>query len=415
MSSSESSSSTPSLPVIIVCSAVGGIIFVFVLVRVGLCIHRRRVLKPLPLPPARPLTMQRDSSWNPALPHSQSNLNFFMPSLSVYHASDPPMSQRNLLVKSVSRQYSLSTEETSPLQPPSPHDAQLVPPQPFFLASSESNSARSSTRISVVSSSEGSDIDSFPPQRHQSMTALPTIPLPDDPSASQPASPYVAPSTTRKLSPSSRSASRRSSVAASVSSLHTSMTSRSMRSTRSLSTIRGAPHRPHSRVEIVLPTPLAPRSQLYMSDNVSEMGGVAGSSSRQSTCDLWIRVGRESTSQPVSRPIHQERMRHSRSVDSEGRRSSAPRPRSSRLSHSSSSGNVTASATMPPSSSSFDAGQPPPVPRVPSMFFNSASRPATLLTSDSGSSALNAAVGLERPLSEKPDRSAPSGSNGGNS
>lgn len=227
--------------------------------------------------------------------------------------------------RNVYRQYSgstLATSEESPLrQPPSPvtpfsaalADGQLVPPQPsFFSAPAGGSSNRSSAQVSLISSIE-SDLASYPPQRHQSVTAFPPDPLTADPSLSQPitSSPTSSP---RLGSPRARPLS----TTVSMSSVQTT---RTQRSTRSLSTIRGAPHRSHSRVEIILPAPLAPQTRPYMSASDSyetSEGDSSMASIRQSVCDPWLKVGREGTGPSSGAPqFSKEKARRSRTASSD--------------------------------------------------------------------------------------------------
>ncbi|KAH8120248.1 hypothetical protein DFH11DRAFT_45950 [Phellopilus nigrolimitatus] len=293
-------------------------------------------------------------------------------------------------------------KETPLRQPPSPltpfsassTDSQLVPPQPPFTTPSRRNSNRSSAQVSVISSADGSDIGSYPPQRHQSTTALPVILPPEDRTPVQDA---AGDTTAQQPLPSqpSRGRARPLSIATSTSSVNTSASKKTARSSRSLSTIRGAPHGIHSKIEIVLPSPLASQSQQYISPTKAaaylhpEMGeGTTdlASNSMQSMCDPWIRVGRDSTSNTMGLPRHGQ-VRRSHIGDFETH--TGPRSRSSRLSISSSSSQTTSngassalytsrsssvsSRSHSPRKASVELARLPPVPRVPSVYYNAAS------------------------------------------
>lgn len=219
------------------------------------------------------------------------------------------------------KQYKASgTEEALLRQPPSPlsplyasgyHTEQLSPPQPMFFQSENQDSSptgdRGSRHLSWNSATEESDPGTYPPQRHQSVSAFPDPSVmsgtEDSASAngSTPPSPMLPTSQrAKRLSGQTTSSSIRT---ANVASGSRSNPVPSVRSSRSLTTIRGAPHRPHSRVDIVLPTPLAPqipehRSQSYFERNER---GLGGASSRMSVCDPWLNVGRTATA-PLQTP-----------------------------------------------------------------------------------------------------------------
>lgn len=318
------SSSRPSLAIIITCSVVGGIVFIFVFVRVVICLHRRRVLKPRPLPPVRPITIH-GASYSAHTSPSQLKLNegFLesMPSIGVYPSSDGLTSQTPspLMHPTLMRHQSGSTEET-PLRQPSPvtplsadyAERQLMPPQPlFFVAGNASglNSNRSSAQVSLSSVTEESIPGSAASPRPVSLTSFPSYTQASEPvdlaqnrhSVASPEGPPLRPKPKHN----------RHSLATSMTSMRTAETMRSMRSVRSVSAIRGAPHSPHNRVEIVLPAPLA--SQVY--PQTIREGAESGTSAahydfyaesrgrRQSTIsvsDPWINIGREVSSGPAA-------------------------------------------------------------------------------------------------------------------
>lgn len=335
-------SSEPSTAVIAACAGVGGLIVILLVVRIGLRIRARRRHKPVPLPPARPLTALHTSPWSVTSSANPSTYNFSSSKVDLNSPTTAsPVYQPDLLMtqstdasgraRNVHRQYSgstLNTEEMPLQQPSSPvtrastpqSDGQLAPPQPYFFASQGTNSNRSSAQLSFNSSTEESDIASYPPQRHQSVTTFPVDPLSEDPTS---ISPHGTPPPLSGSPRMSGVPARRLSAAGSVSTIQTT---RSMRSTRTHTTVRGPPHKPHSRVEIVLPAPLAPptqRDSSYLHD-LNERNSFAGygMSSRQSVCDPWLRVGRENID-PVNahRYSVREGERRHRTVSSETRSS----------------------------------------------------------------------------------------------
>lgn len=347
MSSTEdSNSSRPSLAIIITCSAVGGIIVIFLFIRLIICIHRRRVLKPRPLPPARPLTMH-ESSYSAYPTQSQLKLNegYFdsTPSIGVYPSTDGLVSRTQsplIQAGSLSRHQSRSTEE-APLRQPSPvtplsadyADHQLVPPQPLFFVSGNAtgtSSNRSSAQVSLASVTEESDPGSANFQRPVSLANFPSSAQPPeilDPEQYR----YSVAGTERPPSPNRRPKPHRQnrhSLAASMSSMRTAETMRSMRSVRSSSYIRGAPHNPQNRIEIVLPAPLAPHAYSQTTGGSTEFpssgdfaDGYAAAESRsrrQSTIsysDPWINIKREVGSTPA-RPTSSDKTK----LKKEGRR-----------------------------------------------------------------------------------------------
>ncbi|KAL5535457.1 hypothetical protein ACEPAF_3551 [Sanghuangporus sanghuang] len=431
---SESSESGVSIAVVAACAGVGGLIVIFLVFRIGLCIRHRRQRNSVPLPPARPLAALHTLPWsaNPSVNASTTNFSSSKLDLSTPTSASPTIYDSDFLMmqhvdasgraRNIYRQYSgstLNTEEMPLKQPSSPitrastpqADGQLVPPQPSFFASQGTSSGRSLAQLSLNSSTEESDITSYPPQRHQSITAFPVDPLSDDQTISSHGTPPPLLNSSPRMS---GVHSRRVSVAASVSTIQTT---RSMRSTRTQSTVRGPPHKPFSRVEIVLPAPLAAptqRDSSYLHD-LNERNSYAGYglSSRQSVCDPWLRVGRENTD-PVTAHHHsiKEGERRHRTVSSESQ--SVPRGRQTRRVSVSSVSSFTANGnsnvpsnltlystrsssvssqsratrTMP----SVDLSELPPVPRVPSIYTNPNSSPSSSSPSPSPILALSDSI-----------------------
>ncbi|KAH9056993.1 hypothetical protein EDB87DRAFT_1144838 [Lactarius vividus] len=169
---------------------------------------------------------------------------------------------------------------------------------------------------------------------------------------------------------------------------HTGMTARSR------SSMRGAPHAPHSNVHIVLPAPLAPN--LYP-PAVSEHGrkSLVGDAAygdrlswRNSLADKWIPVGQHHNPAPKSvkrQSSHDTMERRGRQAQKEASAGSVPRRRSN--------------SNPPPlprhphhfSRRSLDSSllDTPPVPRVPSAYGTLPRQDAPVLLAPSGREALS--------------------------
>jgi len=161
--------------------------------------------------------------------------------------------------------------------------------------------------------------------------------------------------------------------------MQTSRTAASIRSMRTFSTIRGPPHRPHSRVEVVLPAPLAPEhypSQdaaygVYTEVEITETYTPAAFG------DSWVTL---SNKVPLPRTAGRGRRSSTKSVYSNGGPLPSHHPAVAVSSRAASVGPATRLPSIPahpdavahlqtlegiPRSSSM-----PPVPRVPSMYAN---------------------------------------------
>ncbi|KAF5377680.1 hypothetical protein D9615_005210 [Tricholomella constricta] len=108
-------------------------------------------------------------------------------------------------------------------------------------------------------------------------------------------------------------------------------------------TLRGVPHNPHSRVQIILPAPLAPSLQRPQSRQCNSRRDI--DSDRMSFVDKWVPVGRDDSS-------------------ASNNASSPSTPRPSRRASS-----TTSMSTSPSSYSYFQPhSPPPPVPELPSLY-----------------------------------------------
>ena len=310
------SSSGPSRTIIIITAAIGGAIVLFVVIRILICIHRRRKLEPVPLPPARPLVYEG--------PYSSSRNDLSTTSLrGGYHSSDPSMTQRSTpLGGSLAGHYSLSTENMPLREPPSPattsstqygnkSSKNLQPPQIPFSAYPGNGS---SAQISTVSG--GSERSTHHPYRYLNTSGISV-------NTEQEESGQIGPSPVSSSPPSphpsvqSRGRARPISMAPSVSSMRS--TSRTVRSARSMTTIRGPPHSPHSHVEIVLPAPLATQPGAAPGAYYEEARDALTSlreATRPTFSDPWLTVGRENVN--MSRSPSRERLRRSGSSRPEG-------------------------------------------------------------------------------------------------
>ena len=67
-------------------------------------------------------------------------------------------------------------------------------------------------------------------------------------------------------------------------------------STRSINTIRGAPHSPYSNIQIILPVPLAPQLRNHMIENPSVIQWGGGSLEQGSITDRWVTTPIRTTS-----------------------------------------------------------------------------------------------------------------------
>ena len=67
-------------------------------------------------------------------------------------------------------------------------------------------------------------------------------------------------------------------------------------STRSINTIRGAPHSPYSDIQIILPVPLAPQLRNYMIENPSVIQWGGGSLEQGGITDRWVMTPIRTTS-----------------------------------------------------------------------------------------------------------------------
>ena len=317
-------SSSPSVPVIVVCATVGGAFALFLLVRVSACVYRRKNLKPVPLPPIQPLAHHRESKWAPAslAPRdSISGLRYsfhnFAPTSPFRTSSDPLChSTRPFFYHDNSSQPAPADDwrssgfaSLSPIRQNADHP--LIPPHPLYATGGRSRgSGGSSGQASYSSDNDDSDGSVSPRPRSRQIASVQER---HGHSLEHHRSQTAPPTLTQEMMAHRRLTrqARPQSIAQSIASIKTIDTARSIRSMRSASTLRGGPHRPHSRVEIILPSPLAP--SIYPSSALvgqapplpGELAAaIAGFNMRDqrvmSVCDPWLPIGSTATPIPPS-------------------------------------------------------------------------------------------------------------------
>lgn len=302
-----SSSSRPSLAVIVACSIVGGLVGLLALYRLILYIHRRRILKSLPLPPIQPLAHHREkymptlsSSLRVPTEHSHLRPSSSQPSLAasstaplISPSSAPSLHDLSLpsghLLEENSNLHSMQDMPLTPLSAEPLETDQLVPPNPAFAAHAPSpNSSRSASPLTASSSQSAEESDGGALGRGRRSTQEQRV----------------------RVTSSSRRP-RRHSATPSTLSAFTNNTVHTTRSSRSISTIRGAPHLPHNRIEIVLPAPLAPESHPY-GYNISHP--TRPSVDFSFTRDTWLPTASRSSDSPSSSSNTRSRRRPSEPV-----------------------------------------------------------------------------------------------------
>lgn len=318
---------------------------------------------------------------------------------------------------SLAGRYSLSTENITLREPPSPATSssalfghrlgkQLQPPLPPFSAHSGTNSNGSSAQISTISG--GTDNSAYPPYMYRNASGT-SVNTAQDESGQVAPSPISSSPPSPHSSVNSRGRTRPLSMAPSVSSMRS--TSRTVRSTRSMTTIRGPPHSPHSHVEIVLPVPLAPQPRSapgnYYDEARDVLSGLSNAT-RPTFCDPWLAVSRDNVS--MSRSPSRERLVRSGSSRSESTQSLKKSGSRGRLLRStsehvrqSSSGRSSSPKSSPPKSHSQPVTrQPsmdqtsttPPVPRLPSLYFGTSNSSKSIPSSIPESIPISAAPSI---------------------
>jgi hypothetical protein len=268
-----------SIIIIVLSALVGGLLLTIILWRFLF----RRLLAPksAPLPPRRALVHEREMQLAAFTEHKNSSA----PQVSTPDDVSTPEGSDSALMPNVREWPTYSTNRTSAFTHETDDGAELGlassrgnhlhPPSPHFFASSNSQSTSSS---SLPSSNDNSSPSS-------------DAPTPSPFSTSPPPSQSFRRATDRS--------SRRPRPTSMVS-LGTSYTS--IRSRQSL--IRGAPHAPHSNVQIVIPAPLAPN--LYgqtvgvgpRPQKSFARGNAYSDSWRSSLADTWISVGQHGLPEP---------------------------------------------------------------------------------------------------------------------
>ncbi|OBZ78900.1 hypothetical protein A0H81_00578 [Grifola frondosa] len=369
--SSSKLSTSAIIAIAVCCGCVAVLVFSLFLWRlIARCCRRDQER---PLPPVQPLAHHREQQLTAFAEHGPSrpatwfdahtaprasSQNFLQTTdsdASLIHSSPGPSSPSR--ENSWNIEDATSAESSSPYQSPFAADSVLPMPNPSFfpIGGNPHNSMAS------VSSSAGSSEATFPP------ATCPSSFVPFSESTSSLAHGSVASSPCPQHARSqvrSVSRSRPMSLASSAGTMYTS---------HSMHTLRGAPHAPHSNIQIVLPTPSHRNSTQI---HIPSSGRVAA--------DQWVLAGMQPPSQTqVDRP----RSTSAGPTSFNPRGSLGPRPRSSlSQSTSASSSRITRRAQSQPRFSSSPSPsptpsmtyatapplrqRPPPVPRIPSSFGN---------------------------------------------
>jgi hypothetical protein len=231
------------LIIIIVASAVGALVLLALFARF---VSRQSVVSN-PLPPVQPLAHHREQQLTKLdlLPRSQTWYSQNTLAAPPPFASITPRGSRtSLLPKSPPTPY--TDDSISAPSSPSGYSHSLAIPAPLFHPTRPASSA------SLITSSD-----------HSSSLAQ-TLD-----SELQPPSAFPSPPDRRGARP------------LSMSSSHSTVYSKHSRH----NTIRGTPHGPHSQVQIVLPTPLAPE---LSSSNLRGLTRTPDLARRRSVVDLWV-------------------------------------------------------------------------------------------------------------------------------
>ena len=352
---SSHSPSNVAIIIIVLFASAGGLLLTIVLWR----ILSRRVLAPksAPLPPRQALVHQRELQLAAFTEHKDSSA----PQASTPDDLSTPEGSDSALMPNVREWptystnrascYTHETDDGAELGLASSHGNHLHPPSPHFFAPPNSQSTSSSS-----------------------------LPSSNDNSSPSPFSTSASPSQSIRR-PADRTG--RGPRPTSMVSLGTSYTS--IRSRQSL--IRGAPHAPHTNVQIVIPAPLAPN--LYgqtvgvgpRPQRSFARGNAYSDSWRSSLADTWISVGQHGSGPKPSAWSHESMEGRSRLMRSmcivlsndffakpfisEGGSSPGPLPPRSRSNPSPLS---RPHSSLGPRSDDLSHGAHPPVPRVPSEY-----------------------------------------------
>lgn len=290
------------IAIAVVCGCVGILIFTLFLWR--LLVRCCKPKKSAPLPPVQDLAHRRQQQ-SAAFTASRQT-QWLDPSKASLHANDSfktgssisllRTSEKNgsgYIDDSVTAESSVHSPVSSEDEPP------LQPPNPMFYPPATANSSPHASMISSESSDSG-----FP----RSMMSPSPTQQPSEGHSSQisvESRSTSRPPRSRNTTPSRMRQSSRGRPVSQIS----EGTSYSGHTLRSASTGRGAPHKPFSGVQIVLPAPLAPEAA-----NIPRRTSSHGLSSRNSVfSDQWVAAG--------SRPVNAEHAGRSRKGSSASRHS----------------------------------------------------------------------------------------------
>jgi hypothetical protein len=267
-----SSSNRTLLIVICVVAAVGGLIFTIIFIRTFRIIFRLDQYRPSPLPPIQPLAHHREQQVALFVERNGSD-------------STPATWYGSYLTIPTSDSMPKGGSEISLLH----RDPSSTSPS-VSLGFSESSTTDEATVLSSAKPLELPPPSSFPD--NPSLEVAESQPMPTTLRSHTSQSTNSTHLTTARPRPQSASRPRPVSMSSVTS---TALTPRNSR------IIRGPPHGPHSKVQVVLPTPLAPSLYAHMaSDDPSRkrhsIGFTPDGSKRLSVVDQWAQIPIRSSS-----------------------------------------------------------------------------------------------------------------------
>ncbi|KAH9982260.1 hypothetical protein BGW80DRAFT_13835 [Lactifluus volemus] len=146
---------------------------------------------------------------------------------------------------------------------------------------------------------------------------------------------------------------------------------------RSRSSVRGAPHAPHSNIQVVLPAPLS--STLHSrgaSENIRGQRATISNNMysdvwRNSLADSWVSVGQRAIPEPKSmerQSVHDSMEGQNRSTRRDSSPRSQPRLRCSSNPNPLPHPRLRRPSSLGPSPNNHPSGPHPPIPHIPSEF-----------------------------------------------
>lgn len=264
---------------IAVSASVGGVLVAILCWRIFSRLSGRS--RSVPLPPRQALVHQREHRLAAFSEHKNASIPLTSPdvrsSVPTYRGSNASLiPHANDSPANTSSVHAYETDEDIQDNPPSPHGPPLYPPTPPYVTPHLPTSASST---SLLSSNDRS-----------SLYSAATTPATTFSTSTSPNQSLRRPKARHEPRPFS---------------MTSDGTSRTSITPRSRSSVRGAPHAPHSNLKIVLPAPLAP--ELYSraaGENKGQRTVVRDDayrdSWRDSLVDKWIPVGQHAMPEPKS-------------------------------------------------------------------------------------------------------------------